>query len=168
MVLSGILIQTLVMLLFVFLQSTLLNGIFFGATPDIALLILIFHSYTSGSFKGETTGFVSGIFEDFISLSPIGFNAFIKTILGNLFGLVKGKIFIDPFIFPLILTIIAMFLKGIMAFILGSIFIPAITPNIFTRTFFLEMAFNAALSPLVFLVLKATKVINVKRKDNTL
>ena len=130
------LIQTSIMILFVFLQSTVLKGIFFGITPDIALLVLISCSQSSGSFKAQTSGFITGLFEDIISLSPLGFHSLIKTLVGSLFGLTKGKIFIDSILLQIVFSILATIFKYILIFILGVLFLPLISKTIALRTIF--------------------------------
>lgn len=158
-------IQTALMLLFVFLQSTILNGIFFGVTPDISMLILINCAHRAGAFRAQTSGFVAGIIEDIISLSPLGFHSFVKTVLGNLFGLTKGKIFLDSILLQMLFAIIATIIKIFIMFVLGSIFTPEISAINFGRPMLLEIGINAVLSPLVFFLLKLTGVIEKKTKE---
>ncbi|MCL2704892.1 MAG: rod shape-determining protein MreD [Spirochaetaceae bacterium] len=150
---------TIVMLLFVLLETTLLkklpsNYIY----PDIALIILIFFSNSRGVIEGQVSGFLVGIAEDFLSLSPPGFNSFIKTIIGFIFGNSKGKIFIDPIFFPMLMVFIATLIKGFTAVIISSVFLsPETSPDVFTVKFGIEIIENCICAPFVFAFMKLIK-----------
>lgn len=151
------------MLFFILLQSIVfkkLPGNF--VYPDIVLIILIFFSNSRGIMDGQICGFITGLAQDFLSLSPPGFNSFIRTVIAFIFGSMKGKIFIDPILFPVILTAVATLLKGVLAVIVTAIFIkPESAPIVFTSRFALELLENCILSPFVFGFLKLLKIYSV-------
>lgn len=151
----------------VILQSTLLNRVsVWGVTPDIALILIVFFSNRFGSMHGQISGFASGLVEDFISLSPLGFHAFIKTLTGFLFGLTRGNIFLDPVFMPLLLTAAATLFKHLMAGLLGAIFVaPDLLEPIFTTKFGIEIGLNAVISPFLFGILKLFKIFRRVKKD---
>ena len=62
-----------VILLFVsvFEAAVLSNIVFLPALPDLSLICVLFFSINNGKIIGETTGFVSGLFLDFLSACPI-------------------------------------------------------------------------------------------------
>ena len=150
---------TIVMFLFVLLQSTLLkklpsNFIY----PDIALLILLFFSNNKGVTEGTISGFVIGMAEDFLSLSPLGFNSFIKTVIGFIFGNTKGKIFLDPIFFPVLLVLIASLMKGFVAVFISSVFLSQeAAPMVFTFRFAVEIIENCICAPFIFALMKLIK-----------
>ncbi len=161
-------VQTLIMLACVFLQSTILNGIVFGATPDLALIILVFCANNEGSSYGQTEGFFSGLLQDLVSSAPLGFNSFIRTIVGYLFGLARGKIYMDAVLFPFLMALIATIIKGVISFLLIAVFLRDSGISVFNIPFLIECGSNAVLSPLIYFLLKLTRVIDIYRKDRLL
>ena len=157
---SKFITTTIVMFLFVLLETTLLkkfplNFIY----PDIALIILVFFSNSKGVVAGQTGGFIIGLAKDFLSLSPLGFNGFINTVIGFIFGNSKGKIFIDPIFFPMLMILIATLLKGLIAAVVSLVFLsPDVSPAIFTFKFAIELAQNCVCAPFVFAFMKFVKL----------
>ncbi len=144
----------------VFLQTSLLKHISIaGARPDVALVLLVFFANLEGRMKGQLLGFGSGIIEDFLSLSPLGFNALIKTILGFLYGITRGKIFVDPLFMPIILVGIASVAKILLSLILVALFAgPEMIPLTVGSRMWIEAGFNCLLAPFVFSILKIFKI----------
>lgn len=67
-----------------------------GIHPDFILLTVFYISLKSNKFStGETFGFWTGLFEDFLSRGLLGLNAFTKTITGFLVNLFKRNIHTD-------------------------------------------------------------------------
>ena len=67
----------------IILQTTLLANITFrNVKPDFPLIMIILISNYLGSIKGQLIGFSAGLVEDFLSLSPLGFSALIKLVIG--------------------------------------------------------------------------------------
>lgn len=144
----------------VFVQTSLLKHVSIaGARPDIALVLLVFFANLEGRMKGQLLGFGSGIIEDFLSLSPLGFNALIKTILGFLYGITRGKIFVDPLFMPIILVGIASVAKILLSLILVALFAgPEMIPLTVGSRMWIEAGFNCLLAPFVFSILKIFKI----------
>jgi len=157
---------TLIMLLFILLQSTLLRklpGSFIY--PDLALVILVFYSTGKGKMDGQISGFITGLAEDFLSLSPPGFNSLIKTVIGFIYGSFKGKVFIDPVFFPVIMTAVATLLKGFTAVIIAALFIKTESaPVVFTSRYAIEMLENCIAAPFVFALMKAFKFYSAEER----
>ncbi|MCK5007202.1 MAG: rod shape-determining protein MreD, partial [Spirochaetales bacterium] len=58
----------------VVLQSTLLHWVAVrGVIPDLGLIVLVFVAIRRGSMTAQLSGFASGVVEDVLSLSPLGF-----------------------------------------------------------------------------------------------
>lgn len=161
-------LPTLMIAITVIVQSTLLTRIsVFGVTPDLALILIVFFSNRTGSMKGQISGFAAGIIEDIISLAPIGFHAFIKTVSGFLFGLTRGKLFLDPVFMPLVLTAGATLLKYLLAALLGVLFVsPGLLEPVFNAKMGIEIGLNAVISPFLFGFLKLFKAFKRVKKDD--
>ncbi len=147
----------LILLLFIgiLLRSTIFYYLDFNISPDFALIMLVFFSFRYGSRTGEISGFISGLLEDFLSLSPLGFSSFIKTVLGFLSGLFHDRFVMDPIFFPALSLIIISFLKGVLSFLLVELFHISISSySAFSHTFFLEILINALLAPVLFQLLR--------------
>lgn len=163
---QGNIFQTLLICLFVFLQTNLIHRIGgLPVTPDIALILLVFSAYKQGKFKGQLSGLSSGLLMDFLSLSPLGFHALIRTVVGYTYGSIKGKIFIDPVLAPIILVFIAVFIKGFIGSILTGIFLPYSESIFLTRTFFMELGITVVLAPFVLALLQFLKILSINEKD---
>ena len=138
------------------LQSTLLGHIaLFNAVPDLALGILVYSAYINGTMTGQITGFVSGIMLDFLSASPLGFNALVRTIIGALTGLMKGTFFLDIFFLPMSLCAGATIAKALCRNLLHLVFpgsIPAY--DFLVPVFWAELGLNILTAPLLFFILK--------------
>ncbi len=149
------------------IQSTILQSLaVYHVVPDLALGILVFTAYVNGTMIGQGTGFVSGFALDFLSASPIGFNALIRTIIGALTGLLKGAFFLDSFILPMALCLIATLVK---ALIVGALFllfagnVPAY--SFFSRELWIETAMNTFAAPALFAFLKLFRNVLMSGKE---
>ncbi len=160
-------ISIVLILLAVTLQTTLFRYIaILGIRPDLSLIMLIFIAYRRGGMTGQISGFAAGLFEDLVSISPPGFNALIKTIIGNLFGVIQGKMFIDPIIMPFTLILTATIVKLILFHIFGLIFgIGNIIHPLIDRASLVEILYNSFLAPFVFAVLSPIKALKLKEKE---
>lgn len=148
-----------VIIITIILQSTILSKLSInGIKPDLSLIMIILFSNYEGRMKGQLLGFSSGLVQDFLSLSPLGFNALINTIIGYFSGATSGKIFLDPIVVPIVFIIIGTFLKSILSFILLSIFVTEKADTIFTGFLFIELGLNIVITPFVYLFLKLIRV----------
>ena len=142
------------------LQSVLLYRLtIYGAVPDISLGILVFCAYVNGSMSGQFTGFFSGLFYDFLSISPMGLYTLIRTIIGALGGLLRGMFFLDKVVLPMLLCASATILKALLIFGLHLVFagiVPAYPP-LTTPVFWVELLLNTILAPFLFGFLKLFK-----------
>jgi rod shape-determining protein MreD len=146
------LVINLILLVLVLVQTTLVNFIaVLGVKPDAALIGLVFFSHKQGRLVGETGGFFSGLVQDALSLSPLGYHAFSRTLIGFLFGTTAGKIHVDPVLLPMLLTAIASLVKFLLYALLGLFFnVQTLVSPPALQTVLLETIYNVLLSPLVF------------------
>jgi rod shape-determining protein MreD len=148
------------------LQSTLLSHLaFYRAVPDLALGIIVYSAYVNGVMAGQLSGFCYGIVFDFISAAPFGLNAFVRTIIGALAGLMKGTFFLDILLIPMLLCASATLLKALLLFGLsllmsGSVLsYPLAAPVLWA-----EMALNTVTAPFLFAFLKQFSSLLVGRR----
>jgi rod shape-determining protein MreD len=165
--LKAFLLSTGMIALAVVLQSTLLHWVAIrGVIPDLGLIILVFVAIRRGSMTAQLSGFASGVVEDFLSLSPLGFHAFIRTVVGFVYGLTVGSIFVDPILMPVLLTIAATLFKALISSLLVSFLaIPAEGFSVFTGPLWIEMGYNAVLAPFLFALLGLLKVLKPQNKE---
>ena len=164
---KAFLLSTGMIALAVVLQSTLLHWVAIrGVIPDLGLIVLVFVAVRRGSMTAQLSGFAAGMIEDFLSLSPLGFHAFIRTVVGFLYGLTVGSIFVDPILMPVVLTIIATLVKAFISSVLVTFLaIPAEGFSVFTGPLWIEMGYNAVLAPFLFALLGLLKVLKPQNKE---
>ncbi len=63
-----------------------------GVFPNILLLATVFFSLQLGSMPGQWVGFVLGLLADVASISILGSQTFMFTLIGNLVGRLHGQI----------------------------------------------------------------------------
>jgi len=138
------------------LQSTLLSHIaLYRAVPDLALGILVYTAYVNGLMTGQVSGFFSGVTLDLISAAPIGLNALVRTLIGALAGLIKGKVVLDFFIVPMVLCAAATLLKAAILFLLSLVFQGAVPAYpLAAPTLWAELALNTLSAPILFAFLR--------------
>jgi len=151
----------------IMLQSTLLGKIAIrGVRPDLALIVLVFASLRKGSMVGQWSGFASGFLEDLMNVSPLGFHSLLKTVIGYLYGVFSGNVFVDPFLMPMVLVVVATLLKGVLAGIVSAIFSIAASGFItFTGRIWIEVAYNGVLAPFLFALLNLFKIFKQADKE---
>lgn len=153
----------------IMLQSTLLGRIAIrGVRPDLALIVLVFVSLRRGSMVGQVSGFVSGFLEDLMNVSPLGFHSLLKTVIGYLYGVFSGNVFVDPFLMPMVLAVVATILKGVLAGVVSAVFGIASSGFItFTGRLWIEVAYNGVLAPFLFALLNLFKVFKQADKEGS-
>jgi len=157
-----------ILILLILLQTTLLNLIAIkNIVPDIAFIFLLICSFEEGCGLGQNLGFISGLSEDFISLSPPGFHALIKSLSAYIAGLFKRNLLQFSFLTVILLTAVMTFFKTGMSFILINIFnLPLSLDSFFNYKIMIEIIYNSVLSfPVYFLYKKVdTKIFSQKSK----
>jgi rod shape-determining protein MreD len=147
------------------LESTVLAKIsFLSVIPDLALCVIVFSAYVNGTMTGQVSGFLSGLFTDFLSAAPLGMSSIIRTIIGALTGIFKDSLFLGYVVMPVILCSIATLLKALMMFVLHLFMGNAIPAYSFTDSrLWIELGLNALCAPLLFLILRNFKPIYIGR-----
>lgn len=154
--------------IFLFLETAILSNMYFlPVVPDLLLIFVLYISVHRGSFEGETTGFISGLCLDFLSSSPLGLNALVRTIIGFTTGCFYLTIKTSGFIIPIILGILGTVYKAVIYLVL-SFFFPNTVYNyeLLSSTLLIECVINGLLSPIFFLVFSQFTSISLKTKDS--
>jgi len=148
------------------LQSTLIARIaFLKVVPDLALCIVVFSAYVNGAMTGQVSGFISGVFLDFLSAAPLGLNCLVRTVIGALAGIFKGAFFLDIFFMPVILCSLATIIKALVLLIIHLFMGSAVPAYSFTSSLlWIELGLNAISAPLLFFILKNFRPILTGRK----
>jgi rod shape-determining protein MreD len=138
------------------LESTILRRLaIFHAVPDLALGILVYSAYVNGAMTGQLLGFFSGFFLDFLSASPLGLNALIRTLVGALAGMLKGAFFLGRIFFPMVLCAGATLIKAFSLFLLHKLLAGAIPSYpLYSPLLWVELGLNTFSAPLLFGFLK--------------
>ncbi|MFA6507849.1 MAG: rod shape-determining protein MreD [Treponemataceae bacterium] len=150
------------------IQSTILSRLsILNTVPDLKLGVLVYVSYVNGVMTGQTLGFSSGILLDFISAAPLGYNAFVRTIIGALTGLLKGTFFLDILVLPMALCASATITKAFIAWIVSILFAGTVPHySLASPILWTEMAYNVVTAPFLFAFLNLFKSVLRPRKDN--
>lgn len=148
---KSILISTFILLCTTIIESSILSNIaFLYVVPDLILICSIYFSMINGRVLGETTGFISGLFLDFITGVPFGFNCLLRTIIGYCFGFFAGSIIISGILMPMITVGIATLGKYIIVWLI-TLFFPTIhSAGIISYDFLFEFIENIILAPFIF------------------
>ena len=144
--------STLILLISALLEAAIISNInLLPSHPDISLICVLYFSLQNGRMMGETTGFTSGLFLDFLSAAPFGLNCLCRTILGYLGGLFNKTINTDGVLIPALLGFIATISKALLLWLL-SVLYPAnvVSYNPISFLFLFELGVNTLLTPIIF------------------
>jgi len=153
-------------LIFIILQSTVLHIIsIYTVVPDFSWIILTYYCFYNGKMFGQVSGFIQGVVFDILTVSPPGFNAFIRTLTSYLIGSFKNVVQLDLFLLPLALVFLSFLSKGIItllfALILGQ---TIVIKSIFTTHFLIEVLYSTVISPFIFFLLNLlVRLVGPKR-----
>jgi rod shape-determining protein MreD len=167
-ILKTVIWATLFALVAALLQSTLFYrlAVYYHAVPDMALAIIVYTAYNNGTMTGQLTGFFSGLMLDFLSAAPLGLNAFIRTLIGALTGLMKGTFFLDMVFLPMVLCAAATCIKAAMLFVLHLMFARGVpTYSFIEPVFWVEIILNTILAPFLFAFLKLFKSLLLNGRE---
>ena len=171
---KSIVISSFILLCCTIVESSILSNIaFLFAIPDFVLICTIYFSLLNGKTVGESTGFISGLFLDFVSGLPVGFNCLVRTIIGYIFGFFANSVIITGIFVPVLSVGIGTILKYILIHLV-TLFFPNVSiyvTGIFSYEFLFELGLNVVFAPFIFKFLGLFKnslsVITTKDKvDN--
>jgi rod shape-determining protein MreD len=122
-----------------------------GVKPDLLFIAIIYVSYSFGSFYGQTVGFISGLFHDAVSNSPLGLLAFPKMVLGFLAGMFGRGVIKENILTVSLLLFAASLLKGVITLFLSYLFHHA-SISMVLDIIIPESFYNALLAPPLFVI----------------
>lgn len=171
---KSFLVSTFILLCATIIESSILSNIsFLFVVPDLVLICSIYFSLLNGRMYGESSGFVSGIFLDFISGIPFGFNCLYRTIIGYVYGFFYDSVIISGVLMPVLSVGIGTTAKHILIKIISVMFpnTSLYVSGIFSYEFLFELVLNMLLAPFIFHFLdyfkKTLSIMNTKDKlDN--
>ncbi len=157
---------TLVLAGLAVLQSTVLQFIEIGgAAPDLVLVALVFLANKNGSMVGQVSGFVGGIILDVIGLAPLGFYALVYVLIGALFGISRGKMFVDPIFLPVLLILIATLLKALLALLVAGMFgVAGVREAVFSAPYAIELVYSGLVGPIAFAAFGTLRFLQPDRR----
>jgi len=153
------------MIVVIIVQSTWLQAIsVYSVVPDLTLIVLIYISFKNIQPQGQIIGFLSGFFHDSISAFPLGTTSFVKTAIAFTFNLFSGKFYIDRIVIPFLFGLVATVFKAIYIEFLQLFFAEHIllSYSFFSKTLWIEVLYNAVLSPPIFFLLGLFQKILIK------
>ncbi len=122
-----------------------------GVKPDLLFILVIFCGYSFGSFYGEVTGFIGGLFHDSISNSPLGLLAFPKMAMGFVIGMLGRSVIKSNLVTITLLLFIASILKGIITLMICYVFHESMVSESL-GIILPESFYNAILAPPLFFI----------------
>lgn len=160
-------VSALILLCFSLLETAILSNIsILPAVPDLVLLCVLYFSLMNGRMYGESTGFISGLFLDFLSGAPFGFNCILRTLLGYLSGWLGGTVNYLGFFMPVLIGFCGTFAKALIVWLMSLFYTSIITYQLFSVMFLFELIANSLLAPFVFKFLNLFKnVLSTKSEE---
>ena len=159
--LKSFLITTVILFSATIIESSILSNIsFLLVVPDLVLICCIYVSLLNGKVYGEVSGFISGVFLDFITGVPLGLNCVYRTIIGYICGIFSNTIIISGLVIPMTSVGLATICKKLLIFLI-SLFFPKLNLNnysIISYYFLFEFCTNIILAPIVFKFLSFFRV----------
>ena len=156
---KSFLASTLVLLCTSLTESTILSNIqILPCIPDLSLICVLYFSLHNGKLPGETTGFISGLFLDFMSAGPFGLNCLFRTVIGFIGGLFNKVLNTEGFFIPALLGFCATLLKAALLWLISFIYpSPHLAYSPISWMFLFELGMNTLLTPIMFKFLSLFK-----------
>ncbi len=157
------------MFCFLILETAVISNLtFLPAIPDFLLIITLFVALNNGSLLAESTGFVSGIMLDFLSASPLGLNALLRTILGFIAGFFHDVLNATSVLLQIIYGAVATVLKAIIVYLISLFFTGVVSYSLFSQIFLTEVLLNALFTPIIFKFLSLFSEFIIVRPESRL
>lgn len=164
---KSIFISVMTLLCCTIIESSILSNIsFLLIVPDLVLICSIYFSMVNGSLYGESMGFLSGLFIDFISGVPLGFNCLYRTLIGYLAGIFSSTVIISGFLMPVLSVAIGTIVKTLLIIIISLFYTNIHTSGFLSYDFLFEFVVNIVMAPFVFKFLNFFRSsICIRNKD---
>lgn len=150
------LLAGLMVILSVVIQSTILNRLaFFGARPDLVLIVVIVSGLLKGHPFGTGVGLGAGLLQDILTGQFMGANALTKMCTGYIVGLTEGKFFKENLFIPMIMMAAGTLGNELMFWLILYLFgrpLPFWVAS--TQLIVPTVILNSILAPFVFILMK--------------
>lgn len=145
-------VSALILLCVVIFETAILsNMLFLPAVPDLLLIATLYLSVNNGKLFGVSSGFLSGLFLDFLSMSPFGLHSLMRTIIGYVAGSFNKTLNMEGIFLPFLIGFFATGLKVLLVFIISVFFPDSVVPyQLLSKSFLFEIAANSILTPIGF------------------
>ena len=141
------------------LQNTVLTPFHISEVrPDLTLLLLVFFAHQLGAMEGKLIGFAAGIVMDLLGLAPLGFHSLIYTVIGHLFGMSRGKIYVDSITMPLLFAIGTSIVTMLTTLLIAVVFLPERIGSVLSVSFLIQIGIHAVIAPFLFGLLRLLKL----------
>jgi cell shape-determining protein MreD len=101
-----------------------------------------------------------------VSASPVGFHMLLRTLIGFLYGIFSGNVFVDPLLMPIVLSIAATIIKGIISGLVSLLFgLQGSGFMYFAGRLWIEAGYNALAAPFLFALLNLLRVFKQAEKE---
>ncbi len=141
------------------LQNTVLTPFHISEVrPDLTLLLLVFFAHQLGAMEGKLIGFAAGIVMDLLGLAPLGFHSLIYTVVGHLFGLTRGKMYVDSITMPVLFAISSSLITLVTSLLVAVVFLPERVGSVLSMSVLIQLGMHAVLAPFVFGLLRLLKL----------
>ncbi len=159
--------STVILLISVIIEVSIFSNMALPAVPDLSLICLLYVSIQNGKLVGETSGFISGMFLDFLSAGPMGLNSIYRVLFGYVCGLFSKTFNTDGFFVPLLLGTSATLVKAVFIFIVTILF-PGLhlVNTVFSYPFLFQIIENIILTPFMFKFLSIFKKYLILNPEN--
>ena len=123
-----------------------------GVFPNILLLATVFFALQLGSMQGQWVGFILGLLADVASISILGSQTFMFTIIGNLVGRLHGQIDEEKPIAQMTFVFASsiLYFLGLLAF---ESFFTGSAERFGSRATYFQPIYTTLMGPIVFWVL---------------
>lgn len=95
-----------------------------GVTPDLLLVVVVMTALRQGAFRGAIVGIVFGLLEDVATGRLIGMHALGLMLGGLAAGLLRRRLYPDPWFVPLLAVLLALALQQLV--VLATFFVARI------------------------------------------
>ncbi len=165
---KSISVSALILFIAAIIEATIFSNItWLPAVPDFCMICVLYFSLQNGKFHGELTGFVSGLFIDFLSSGPFGLNMLVRTIMGFFSGMFNKTLNTDGFLIPAIIGFTATIIKGILLYLISILFPSSVLSyNPISWMFLFELIMNTILTPLIFKFLSIFNRVLLVKQEN--
>ena len=152
-------IYAVILLVCAILQNSVFTSLHIDEIrPDFTLLLLVFFAHQLGTMEGKIIGFLAGLMMDMLGMAPLGFHSLIYTLIGHLFGLTRGKVYVDTLTIPVIFAIAATLITIFSSFIISIIFLPVRLSSVFSIGVLIQIGMHAVLAPFIFALLRVFRL----------